>query len=209
MILSELQHFKWRATGAAVIGIPMFSHVLGVVFRRLCPVLAGGLLVAPMAAQALTVVPERDIPRMVSFGGACVRCDLSGRQLSGARFLGADFSGSVLIGADLRDASMTGADFSRSDLSRSDLTGANITGADFEGARLREVRLDSAWIRGVSFTGSDLEGASLRGVVFSGVDLSGARNLRQEQLDAACAQGAVKLPRGMVLRACAGGASPR
>jgi hypothetical protein len=142
-----------------------------------------------MAAQALTVVPERDIPRMVSFGGACVGCDLSGRQLSGARFQGADFSGSVLIGADLRDASLTGADFSRSDLSSSDLTGADITGADFEGARLREVRLDRAWIRGVSFSGSDLEGASLRGVVFSGVDLSGARNLRQEQLDAACASG--------------------
>jgi hypothetical protein len=125
----------------------MISHVFGVVFRRLCPVLAGGLLVAPMAAQALTVVPERDIPRMVSFGGACVGCDLSGRQLSGARFQGADFSESILIGADLRDASLRGADFSRSDLSSSDLTGADITGADFEGARLRAVRLDSAWIR--------------------------------------------------------------
>ncbi|MFN9033775.1 MAG: pentapeptide repeat-containing protein, partial [Alphaproteobacteria bacterium] len=92
---------------------------------------------APVA-QALSFMPAKDIPRAVSFGGACIGCDLSGRQLPGARFLGADFSGSSLIGANLRRVHFTGADFSGSDLTRSDLTGAAITGADFDEARLKD-----------------------------------------------------------------------
>ncbi len=90
-------------------------------------------------AQALSFMPAKDIPRAVSFGGACINCDLSGRQLPGAQFLGADFSGSALVGANLRDVHFTGSDFSKSDLTRSDLTGAAITGADFDGARLKDV----------------------------------------------------------------------
>ena len=35
-----------------------------------------------------------------------------------------------------------------------------------------------------------------------GVDLRGARNLRQNQLDGACAAGSVRLPRGLSLRPC-------
>lgn len=153
-------------------------------------------------AQALSFMPAKDIPRAVSFGGACINCDLSGRQLPGAQFLGADFSGSALVGANLRDVHFTGSDFSKSDLTRSDLTGAAITGADFDGARLKDVRLDGARVRGVSFNGADFEGASLRGVTFSVVDLSNARNLKQEQLDSACTTGTVRLPRGLTLRPC-------
>ena len=170
--------------------------------RSLSAALCAGVLSLPAPAAALVVLGSKDVPRAVSFGGACVGCNLSGRELSGARFLGADFSGSTLVGANLRRVRVTGANFRQSDLSRSDLTEAEITGADFDDARLKDVRLDGARIRGASFNGTDFDGASLRGVVLYEVDFSGARNLRQDQLDGACAVGSVRLPRGLALRAC-------
>lgn len=199
----QLQQFKWRGTPCGGIAAAMTSTAACRAVRSLSVLLATGVLALPFCAHALVVLGGKDIPRAVSFGGPCVGCDLSGRQLSGARFLGADFSGSALVGANLRAVHFTGADFSGSDLSRSDLSDAEIYGADFDGARMKDVRLDGARIRGASFSGADFEGASFKGAVFQGVDLSAARNLRQEQLDVACAIGAVRLPRGLGLRACA------
>jgi len=51
---------------------------------------------------------ERDVPRIVSFGGMCANCDLAGRKLTGARFMGASFNNASLVGADLRGASFFG-----------------------------------------------------------------------------------------------------
>ena len=55
---------------------------------------------APSAANAM--MGDKAVAKMVSFGGSCERCELSGRQLSGARFIGADFTEAALVGSDLR-----------------------------------------------------------------------------------------------------------
>ena len=97
---------------------------------------------------------DRDVARLVSFGGMCVNCELSGRKLTGAKFTGANFDRAVLIGADLRGAAFYGSNFSGADLTRARLRGVRLRGADLRGARLdgcdvdnvdwREVRIDLA-----------------------------------------------------------------
>ncbi|MGZ9101243.1 MAG: pentapeptide repeat-containing protein, partial [Brevundimonas sp.] len=42
---------------------------------------------------------DRDVARMVSLGGSCNRCELSGRDLTGAAFTGAVFTNATLVGA--------------------------------------------------------------------------------------------------------------
>jgi uncharacterized protein YjbI with pentapeptide repeats len=60
----------------------------------------------PGAARAgdKVVVARRD-----AFGGACPRCELSGRKLAGAHFTGANFAGAALVGSDLRGAAFVGS----------------------------------------------------------------------------------------------------
>ena len=62
------------------------------------------------------------------------------------------------------------------------LTGADLSGADLSGVNLFEANLSRA----------DLSGANL----------SGARNLLQEQLDAACGDDETKLPEGLTIKPC-------
>src|SRR5271155_1728608 len=40
-----------------------------------------------------------DTVRMMSIGGSCPNCQLSGRKLPGARFIGANLSGATLVAA--------------------------------------------------------------------------------------------------------------
>jgi len=99
------------------------------------------------AAQA----GDKEISRQVSFGGSCVKCELSGRNLSGARIIGANFSGATLVGAILRDAKFHASVFAGADLTKADLSDAAMTGANFSGANLTSARLRSTEANGVSF----------------------------------------------------------
>ena len=74
-----------------------------------------------LAAPAWALTPDRDVAKMVSFGGVCVGCELSGRRLTGATFMGAKFDRSTLVGADLRGASFHGSSFVGADFTRADV----------------------------------------------------------------------------------------
>ena len=41
------------------------------------------------AAQARVMGDEKDVAKVVSFGGSCAKCELSGKKLTNARFIGA------------------------------------------------------------------------------------------------------------------------
>jgi Pentapeptide repeats (8 copies) len=108
--------------------------------------------------------------------GIWVRVDLINVGIRGANLSIADLSHANLNGADLR-----GADLGIADLSHADLHGADLRGADLRVADLRDAYLGKA----------DLRGANLNEV----------KNLTQEQLDEACANGDTKLPKGLTLKA--------
>jgi uncharacterized protein YjbI with pentapeptide repeats len=65
------------------------------------------LALAGLVGQAQASTEDKDVARLVSFGGMCVSCELSGRKLTGAKFTGANFAKAVLIGSDLRGAAST------------------------------------------------------------------------------------------------------
>jgi hypothetical protein len=113
----------------------------------------GGLWAAG-AASAHTELDwrwqDRDVARMVSLGGSCNRCELSGRNLSGATFTGATFLNATMVGTNLRGAELVGSNFSHSDFSRADLRGVEIVGATFANA---------------NFTGAALQGAEAMGAL--------------------------------------------
>ena len=77
-----------------------------------------------MPGQALAAGPDRDVARMVSFGGVCLNCNMAGRKLTGAQFVGANFAGAVFIGTDLRGATLQGSNFAGANFMRADLRGA-------------------------------------------------------------------------------------
>ena len=86
--------------------------------NRLSAALAAFALAAPLAGAAMA--GDKEVPRQNTFGGSCVKCELSGRNLSGAKIIGANFSGAALVGANLREATFHGSVFSDADLSRAD-----------------------------------------------------------------------------------------
>src|SRR5438445_13421394 len=89
-------------------------------------------LAAPAAARAAAAAGgDREVPRSTGFGGACPKCELSGRRLAGAHFLGADFSAAALVGSDLREAHVLASNFTGAHLSRAHLTDAHIPGTIF------------------------------------------------------------------------------
>src|SRR5689334_19088422 len=76
----------------------------------------------PVTAHAAAASgAEKEVPRSTGFGGACPKCELSGRRLAGAHFMGADFSGSAFVGSDLREAHFLGSNFTGANLSHADL----------------------------------------------------------------------------------------
>ena len=68
---------------------------------RIIPI-ASALFAAALAIPGLACASmgDKDVARMVSFGGACPKCELSGRKLAGAQFVGANFAKSAMIGSD-------------------------------------------------------------------------------------------------------------
>lgn len=107
--------------------------------------------------EPLTVLPRRQLRRLVVEGG-----DLSGVDLRRARLGGASLAGAQLRGLDLRHAVLA-----KADLRRADLCDARLDEADLSGADLRDADL-----RGASLLEADLSGADLRGA-----DLGRARHL--------------------------------
>ena len=120
--------------------------------------------------------------------------DLSNTDIRGANLFKANFSGADLFGANLSRAFLREAD-----LSGARLFGANLSGARLFGANLSEADLFGADLFGADLSGADLSEADLRGADLSGadlreIDLRYARNLTQEQIDAAKGDGTTQLP---------------
>ena len=82
-----------------------------------------------------------DTARLLSFGGMCVNCELSGRKLPEAKFIGANFAGASMVGSDLHGASFFGSNFNGADLAKADLHGATLFGSDFTNTDFTEANL--------------------------------------------------------------------
>jgi uncharacterized protein YjbI with pentapeptide repeats len=106
--------------------------------------------------------------------------------LTGAHLEHAYLDGAILMNVLASDAHLEDAFLVNAMLDQTLLDGADLDGADLRGAHLKDVDLEDA----------DLEGADLEGAKLVGVNLRGARNLTQEQLDAACIDKSTKLPPG-------------
>ena len=117
--------------------------------------------------------------------------DLSGADLTGANLLKANLFGANLSGADLFGANLSRADLTGANLTRANLLGANLSGAHFLGANLLKADLTGANLSQANFFEANLSEANL-----SGANLSGAHQLSQVQLNAACA--APNDPRSML-----------
>lgn len=132
--------------------------------------------------------------------------DLTGARLRGANLRGARLRDANLTDANLMDAKLTGAQLRGAqlrgaDLTDADLTNARLAGANLTDARLRVADLRGARLRGADLTGTELKNANLTGTYLAGANLTdadlmdanltganltGAKNLTQQQLDAAC-----------------------
>ena len=105
------------------------------------------------------------------------RADLSGVALNVAKLTGANLALANLQGADLQGADLQGADLAGlymegADLSGADLSGADLTHADLSGVRLaetilRDAKLCSCRVRGLSAWDVNLEGADQSGLILS------------------------------------------
>ena len=127
---------------------------------------------APSAANAM--VGDKEVAKLVSFGGACAKCELSGRKLTGAQFNGANFAGAALVGSDLREARFYGANFTGADLSRADLSDSEMIGANFGSANLSDAKLRDVEAKGVSFSSANLSNADLRNLQAQGANFGKA-----------------------------------
>jgi uncharacterized protein YjbI with pentapeptide repeats len=143
-------------------------------------------------------------------GASLVEARLRQAHLTGADLAGADLSRADLAEARLDDANLTGANLAQANLSASQWPGAILAGADLSGADLSGADLSGANLSGADLSGANLAGASFfvaersqpqsfvavltepapaQGLV--GVDFSKALNLRGEQLEYVCRQGAI------------------
>jgi uncharacterized protein YjbI with pentapeptide repeats len=123
-------------------------------------------------------------------------------QLQGADLTNAELQGADLVGAQLQGANLTGAQ-----LQGAELVGAQLQGADLARAQLQDADLGFAPTRS-SGTGSlakmtdtsnyriQLPRADLTGARLQGADLGTAKNLTQEQIDAACVDQHTQIPEG-------------
>ncbi len=119
--------------------------------------LAALAVAAPIAAHAGAA--DKEVPRSNTFGGDCVKCELSGRRLHGAHFMNANFSGAALVGSDLRDAHFISSTFTGADLTRADLTDSQILGVNFSNAILTHAKLRDTQASGSVFADANLSGA--------------------------------------------------
>ena len=117
----------------------------------------------------------------------------------------------VLKNADLRHANLQGADLQGADLEGANLWEANLQNAslfiaNLQDASLSNINLQGAFLQlanlqGANLGGANLQGAKLyadlRGADLQDADLRGARDLTQEQLNAAIGDDSTVLPAGL------------
>ena len=180
-----------------------------------------GCLALGLATSARALDGGPDVPRMVSFGGTCRNCELSGRKLTGAKFVGANFSGASLTGCDLRARhspdriSMARiwrkrtsaappwrardllANFADASLAGLEARGVEFTNANFNRAVFIDAELEGANLtrvdaRGAIFTGANLTGATLSSGRFEGASFQGARLTAANLSDGAFADADLK-----------------
>jgi uncharacterized protein YjbI with pentapeptide repeats len=120
-------------------------------------------------------------------GASLKGCDL--RQLGAAR-------------AFLAKADMGGAWLERAYLLDANLEGALLISANLKVAFLKLANLEKANLREANLVGADLLWARLAGADLRGANLTYARNLTQEQLNAACGDSKTKLPPGLTIPDC-------
>lgn len=148
--------------------------------------------------------------------------DLRGASLEGANLYEANLEGAYLNEANLKIADLRGASLERAQLAGANLDGADLTQADLRRANLEgtivvllegmgavtpkapegTVELDrfnlvGAILAGANFGGAILAGARLGGANLAGVDLREAKDLTQEQVDAAIGDERTQLPEGL------------
>jgi uncharacterized protein YjbI with pentapeptide repeats len=123
------------------------------------------------ATHAWALDDGEDTARLLSFGGMCLNCELSGRKLPDAKFMGANFSGASMVGSDLHGASFFGSNFSGADLSKADLHGAVLFGSDFTNTDFTEANLSGVRGHGANFLGANLSRANLDGANLLGAEL--------------------------------------
>jgi hypothetical protein len=117
-----------------------------------------------------------------------VSLSVSERQLGPINGGPVDLSAARMRNASLRFAGLTAASLEEADLSDADLVGARLDGASLRGTDLSRANLDRV----------DLGGADLAGANICGTQLREARNLTQEQLDAALGDAYTLLPQHLV-----------
>lgn len=157
--------------------------------------LAAAVIANALAAGAALAQDDgRDVPRMVSLGGLCIRCDLTTRHLAGAHFMGGDFQDSLIVGSNLRGASFMGSNFSGADFSHSDLRGAMTAGALFQRSIFVGATMTGLHSLGSNFDDADLQNAriddaSLEGTKFRRANGRGAHFDRSRMLGAILDEG--------------------
>src|SRR5580698_7807647 len=123
------------------------------------------------ATHAWAADDGEDTARLLSFGGMCVNCELSGRKLPEAKFIGANFSGATMVGSDLHGAAFFGSNFNGADLAKADLHGATLFGSDFTNTDFTEANLSGVRGHAATFLGANLSRANFEGANLWGSDL--------------------------------------
>jgi uncharacterized protein YjbI with pentapeptide repeats len=131
------------------------------------------------ATHAWALDDGEDTARLLSFGGMCLNCELSGRKLPEAKFMGANFAGATMVGSDLHGASFFGSNFSGADLAKADLHGAILFGSDFTSTDFTDANLSGVRAHGANFSGANLTRAN-----FDGANLLGSELVRAIAHDA-------------------------
>src|ERR1700676_888176 len=128
------------------------AHLLSRISLALCM----ASFAAPFAAtHAWAADDGEDTARLLSFGGMCVNCELSGRKLPEAKFIGANFAGASMVGSDLHGATFFGSNFNGADLAKADLHGATLFGSDFTGTDFTDANLAGVHGHGDTFNGAN------------------------------------------------------
>ena len=108
------------------------------------------------ATHAWAADDGEDTARLLSFGGMCLNCELSGRKLPEAKFIGANFSGASMVGSDLHGSAFFGSNFAGADLAKADLHGATLFSSDFTNTDFTEANLAGVHGHGDNFYGANL-----------------------------------------------------
>ena len=120
--------------------------------------------------------------------------DLEKANLERARLKRANLSEADLKKANLKRARLRRANLSEADLKKANLESARLRRANLSEADLEKANLRSARLKRANLWKADLKEANLKKADLRMTDLREAKNLTQEQIDAACGDETTKLP---------------